>query len=176
MGLAEREISSLATMAALSGLLPDQDAVRPDAMMPGGTELAARSVFFHVSVGMATVTAHIGTMLYASMFYAVMVWVRPRARPAWAACWAVAICFAIEAFQLTGIPADLPAALWPIQTALGSRFDWIDMAAYPPGAVCAAALHWVWARSTAPPAPPVRTFRERVEHLKKRGLPAIVKE
>jgi hypothetical protein len=81
-----------------------------------------------------------GTALYATMVYAGVVLGRPGVSPVPAAGAAIAFCWAVEAFQLTGVPAQLSAHSLIARLVLGSRFDWADIAWYPAGVLPLAAV------------------------------------
>jgi len=76
-----------------------------------------------------------GTALYASMVYAGVVFIRPRVTPVIAGAVAIGFCWAVEGFQVTGIPATLSAHSVAARLALGVTFDWIDILWYPAGVV-----------------------------------------
>lgn len=78
-----------------------------------------------------------GDVAYAMMIAFMLWFVRPRAKPIAIGAIAIGICFAIETFQLTGIPARAPRLL---RIALGDTFAWHDMACYVVGGVLAAVL------------------------------------
>ena len=82
-----------------------------------------------------------GTALYASMVYAGVVFLWPRMSPLRAGGIAVGFCWLVEAFQLTGIPAELSARSVVARLALGAQFDAADLAWYPIGIVPLVALH-----------------------------------
>ncbi|MGR6319820.1 DUF2809 domain-containing protein [Micromonospora soli] len=82
-----------------------------------------------------------GTALYASMVYAGVLFVRPRLAPVPAGVAAIAFCWAMETFQLTGVPAALSARSLLARLALGVQFDRIDLLWYPIGVVPLVALH-----------------------------------
>jgi hypothetical protein len=84
---------------------------------------------------------HSGTALYASLIYAIVVFVRPTIRPAVAALVATGFCWAVEVAQLTGIPAALSAKSILARLALGVAFDPIDLFWYPIGALVFMVLH-----------------------------------
>ena len=84
---------------------------------------------------------HAGTALYASMIYAGVFALWPRLSPLWAGALAVGFCWAVEFFQLTGIPGDLSERSLLARLVLGARFDWTDIAWYPVGVVPLVALH-----------------------------------
>ena len=78
---------------------------------------------------------HSGTALYASLIYALVVFVSPRIRPAVAAAVATGFCWAVELAQLTGIPATLSAKSIVARLVLGVSFDPVDLFWYPVGAL-----------------------------------------
>jgi len=78
---------------------------------------------------------HSGTALYASLIYALVVFVSSRIRPAVAAAVATGFCWAVELAQLTGIPATLSAKSIVARLVLGVTFDPVDLFWYPVGAL-----------------------------------------
>jgi hypothetical protein len=82
-----------------------------------------------------------GTLLYASMVYAAVVFLWPRRSPLWSGGVALGFCWLIEFSQLTGIPARLSAHSLAARLTLGVQFDWHDVAWYPAGVVPLVALH-----------------------------------
>jgi hypothetical protein len=73
-----------------------------------------------------------GVALYATLIYALVAfWLRPL----WAALAATGISWAVEFFQLTGIPADLSAHSGLAHLVLGSTFNTPDLFWYAVGAV-----------------------------------------
>ena len=82
-----------------------------------------------------------GTALYASMIYAGIFALWPSSTPVRAGLGAVGFCWAMEFFQLTGIPAALSARSQLARLALGVQFDWVDVAWYPVGVVPLVILH-----------------------------------
>jgi hypothetical protein len=82
-----------------------------------------------------------GDALYATAVYWCAVLVRPSLRMPVAAIVAVVICWAIELFQLTPVPAKLSAGSTLARLALGSTFGGWDMVAYPVGVIVAVAVH-----------------------------------
>lgn len=93
-----------------------------------------------------------GTALYASMIYAGVFLLRPSTRPVLAGLLAVGFCWAVELFQLTGIPAQLSARSLLARLALGVRFDWVDVAWYPVGVVPLVVLLLLVRRRAAGPS------------------------
>jgi hypothetical protein len=82
-----------------------------------------------------------GDALYASAVYWCVVLIRPVLRVRVAAIVAVLICWAIELFQLTPVPAELSANSTLARLVLGSTFGGWDMVAYPVGVIVAVAVH-----------------------------------
>ncbi|MEV4510743.1 DUF2809 domain-containing protein [Dactylosporangium sp. NPDC049525] len=76
-----------------------------------------------------------GTALYASMIYAGVFFIRPRTTPLVAGAAAVAFCWAMEVFQLTGVPAELSDRSLLARYVFGVKFDPVDLAWYPVGVV-----------------------------------------
>ncbi len=85
---------------------------------------------------------HSGTALYASMVYAGVLFLAPRAHPALTAALAVAFCWLVELSQLTGIPAELSQRSLVARLALGVQFDPVDLIWYPVGVLPLAVAHW----------------------------------
>ncbi|HEX5598655.1 MAG TPA: DUF2809 domain-containing protein [Micromonosporaceae bacterium] len=86
---------------------------------------------------------HSGTTLYASMVYTRVLFLWPRIRPLAAGGIAIGFCWAVEFFQLSGIPAALSARSLLARLVLGVQFDLTDVAWYPVGVVPLVALHWL---------------------------------
>lgn len=84
-------------------------------------------------LGFAAWDKWVGDALYAVAFYLVIALLFPRIRPLTLALVTFGICFAIELFQLTGIPLAL-AARWPLVAwFLGRAFGWEDVISYAVG-------------------------------------------
>ena len=81
-----------------------------------------------------------GVALWATLVYALLVVLRPRARPAVVAAVALAISFAVELFQLTPYPAELAARHPLFHLVLGETFHAPDLCAYPIGVALAWAV------------------------------------
>jgi len=84
--------------------------------------------------GWVLVDKYLGDALYAAMVYALLK-VAGCGRPAWA--WAAVLMAAIEAFQLTLIPARMVESgaliLRVLGRLLGTAFSWLDLVAYGVG-------------------------------------------
>lgn len=87
-----------------------------------------------------------GTALYASMIYAGVFVVRPRTTPLVAGAAAIVFCWAMETFQLTGIPAELSSRSLLARYVFGVTFDPLDLAWYPVGVVPLVLAHLLIAR------------------------------
>lgn len=78
-----------------------------------------------------------GDAIYAVMMGFLVLALRPQLRPRDVGIAAFAICFALELFQLTGIPSTLPPLL---RFVLGTTFAWHDVACYVVGALAVAGV------------------------------------
>jgi hypothetical protein len=76
----------------------------------------------------------VGDALYATLVVVLVVLVRPRTAPAVAALTGLALCVAVELFQLTGVPAALGAWWPPARLVLGTTFWAPDLLRYAVGA------------------------------------------
>jgi len=88
-----------------------------------------------------------GTALYASMVYAGVLFLWPRRSPSTAGAIAWAWCWAVECFQLTGIPADLSTRSLLARLVLGVQFDPTDLLWYLPGIIPLVVAHELLSRS-----------------------------
>lgn len=86
-------------------------------------------------VGSAVWDKSVGDVAYAIMVAFFVLFVAPRTKAIATGVVAVAICFVIELFQLTGIPARAPRLL---RIVLGTTFAWHDLFCYAVGGVVAA--------------------------------------
>ncbi|MEU8081349.1 DUF2809 domain-containing protein [Catellatospora citrea] len=84
---------------------------------------------------------HSGTALYASMIYAGVFILWPRATPPVAGAVAIAFCWLVELSQLTGVPAYLSERSLLARLALGVAYDPLDMLWYPIGVLPLVAVH-----------------------------------
>jgi hypothetical protein len=98
--------------------------------------IASRKVHF----GLALWDKTTGDVLYAVAAFFATALVAPRASVGVVAGTAFAACFAIECFQLTGMPVELARAPPWVHWLLGAEFAWHDVAAYAAGVVLAAVL------------------------------------
>ena len=89
-------------------------------------------------LGWAVWDKSVGDVLYAVAVYLVLafLWRRAPARTVGVATFGA--CFAVEAYQLTGVPATLSRAHPWVHWFLGSTFTWHDVACYALGAALAA--------------------------------------
>lgn len=93
------------------------------------------------ATGTGAVAQDSGTLLYASLVYVAVVFIRPRLSPLWSGAVAVGFCWLVEFSQLTGVPARLSAHSLVARLVLGSQFDRHDVAWYPVGIVPLVAVH-----------------------------------
>lgn len=116
--------------------------------------LAAGVGFLAVALTVRAVTAgalnstgrleqYSGTALYASMSYVGVLFLWPRRSPLTTAGIAWAWCWAMECFQLTGIPGELSTQSLLSRLVLGVQFDRTDLLWYPAGIVPLVVLHWL---------------------------------
>lgn len=100
-------------------------------------------------VGSGPIADRAGDALYAVMVYLVVAIAFPRSGVIVVGATALAVCTAIEIFQLTGLPALWAQSFWPVRLVLGLGYDPGDLAAYAVGAVAAAAADFVIGRRRA---------------------------
>ncbi|MFJ8882919.1 DUF2809 domain-containing protein [Streptomyces sp. NPDC102402] len=82
-----------------------------------------------------------GDALYTVLVHTLVVLLAPRVRPAAAAGVALAVSWAVELAQLTGVPADLARQSTVARLVLGSTFNAPDLFWYAVGAALAWAVH-----------------------------------
>ncbi|OON79162.1 ribosomal maturation YjgA family protein [Streptomyces tsukubensis] len=119
------------------------------------------------------------------LVYALVILVVPRARPRTAVLLAVALSWAVEFLQLTGVPHALGRRSFVFRLVLGSTFNAPDLLWYVVGGLVAGVVHGVCAgwRSRAPvpssvPVPvPVSVSAESVgrspARVRRRGTPPM---
>jgi hypothetical protein len=100
--------------------------------------------------GSGALAQYSGTALYAATVYAGVFVLVPRARPWTAGATAIAFCWLVEFFQLTGVPAELSARSVLARLALGEKFDPTDLLWYVIGVLPLVALHEVTRRAGRP--------------------------
>ncbi|MCH0538295.1 DUF2809 domain-containing protein [Streptomyces sp. MUM 203J] len=102
------------------------------------------------SAATGVVAKYAGDALYTVLVLALVVLVAPRLRPWAAAGWALGISWAVELFQLTGVPAALaahPVVGTPARLVLGTSFNTPDLFWYGVGAAAGwAVLSRPWRR------------------------------
>ncbi|MFE2291181.1 DUF2809 domain-containing protein [Streptomyces sp. NPDC059452] len=105
------------------------------------------------AVGDGAFAKYAGSALYTVLLCALVAFCAPRARPVVVAATALALSWAVELLQLTGVPADLSARSAVARLVLGSTFNAPDLFWYAVGAVAGWAVHTgVRRSSTVPPA------------------------
>ncbi|MFG2693448.1 DUF2809 domain-containing protein [Kitasatospora sp. NPDC048407] len=85
--------------------------------------------------------ALLGGALYTALLHTLLMAAAPRLRPWTAGAAALATSFAVETFQLTGVPEALAAHSRLARLALGTTFDPSDLLGYTLGALAAVAAH-----------------------------------
>lgn len=120
------------------------------ALAAAGAVVIAMGLSVRGLVG-GTVGKVAGDALYAILLYLVVAFAAPRLRVATVGALAFAGCAAIEAFQLTGLPASWSVRLPPVRLLLGTTFSWPDLAYYLLGVLVAMSVDQPLARR-APPA------------------------
>ncbi|MEW1722199.1 DUF2809 domain-containing protein [Streptomyces sp. NPDC093109] len=93
------------------------------------------------AVGGGDVAKFGGDALYTVLVYTLVVLARPRVRPVVAASGALAFSWAVELFQLTGVPAELAGRGVVARLVLGSTFNAPDLLWYAVGAGLCWAVH-----------------------------------
>ncbi|MFD4396548.1 DUF2809 domain-containing protein [Kitasatospora sp. NPDC058478] len=89
------------------------------------------------------VAKYAGDTLYTVLVYALVVLVAPRVRPGRAAVVAAGLSWAVELFQITGVPDELGRRSGLVRLVLGSTFNPPDLFWYLVGAAFAALVHRV---------------------------------
>ncbi|MFF0294606.1 DUF2809 domain-containing protein [Kitasatospora sp. NPDC004614] len=85
--------------------------------------------------------ALLGGALYTALLHTLLMAAAPRLRPWTSGAAALATSFAVETFQLTGVPEALAAHSRLARLALGTTFDPSDLLGYTLGALAAVAAH-----------------------------------
>jgi hypothetical protein len=119
-----------------------------------GLALAIRAVTAGALNSTGALEQYSGTALYGSMTYVGVLFVWPRLRALPAGAIALAWCWAMECFQLTGVPAELAARSLLSRLVLGIQFDLTDMLWYPLGIAPLVAVHHAL-RHRAPASTPI---------------------
>ncbi|MEQ8145152.1 DUF2809 domain-containing protein [Streptomyces sp. OP7] len=87
------------------------------------------------AVATGDVAKYGGDALYTLLILTLVVLLAPRMPPARAAAVALAVSWAVELLQLTGLPADLSARSTAARLVLGSTFNAPDLLWYAIGAI-----------------------------------------
>ncbi|WP_073819371.1 ribosomal maturation YjgA family protein [Kitasatospora sp. CB01950] len=118
---------------------------RPEPAGRAGWLLAAAAVLVLGLVGPGLLPpaagALLGGALYTTLLHTLLMAAAPRLRPWTAGAAALAASWAVEAFQLTGVPETLAARSRLARLALGTTFDASDLLGYTLGALTATAAH-----------------------------------
>ncbi|WP_235437709.1 DUF2809 domain-containing protein [Kitasatospora griseola] len=89
----------------------------------------------------AAAGALLGGALYTALLHTLLMAAAPRLRPWTAGAAALAASWAVELFQLTGVPESLAVRSRLARLALGTTFDASDLLGYTLGALAAVAAH-----------------------------------
>lgn len=121
---------------------------------------AALAALLTVAAGLALrgvadgpVAKYGGDALYTLLLYELVLVAAPRTRPWPATCVALAVSWAIEFFQLTGIPAQLATHSTLARLVAGTSFNPPDLLWYAAGAALGQAIHRASARTLVARAP-----------------------
>ncbi|MFE3514668.1 DUF2809 domain-containing protein [Streptomyces sp. NPDC059166] len=137
----------------IDAVVPPAEAVRPavGAVRPaaGAVRIAAgAAAIATVAAGLGVravadgdLAKYAGDALYTVLVHALVVVLAPRLRPGTAAGTALAVSWAVELAQLTGVPGELARASTAARLVLGSTFNAPDLLWYAVGAAAAWALH-----------------------------------
>ena len=98
--------------------------------------------------GFALIDHDLGEALYAALAYVLLGIMRPQLMPAPKALITLAAMVALEAFQLTGVPARFAASqdsvLNLLAVVLGTTWNWRDLLGYAVGIAVVALLDYVF--------------------------------
>jgi hypothetical protein len=110
------------------------------------TAVVAASVTVAAGLGVRSLAGgdaakYAGDALYTVLIYALVLFVAPRVRPLTAGASALAVSWAVELAQLTGVPEELSRQSTVARLVLGSTFNAPDLFWYAVGAGLAWAVH-----------------------------------
>ncbi|MER5630139.1 DUF2809 domain-containing protein [Streptomyces nitrosporeus] len=124
--------------------------------------VAAGAAVLTVAAGLGVRTAgggeaakYAGDALYTVLIHTLVVLAVPRTRPRAAAGAALALSWAVELAQLTGVPERLAAHSTLARLVLGTTFNAPDLLWYAVGAASAGALHTALAAGSRAPGGPI---------------------
>lgn len=125
---------------------PTDRAFIPPVAGPRAVAAGAALVTVAAGLGVRSVAGgefakYAGDALYTVLIHTVVVFLVPRVRPLTAAGSALAFSWAVEAAQLTGVPAELSGRSAVARLVLGSTFNAPDLFWYAVGAGLAWAVH-----------------------------------
>ncbi|MFB8102405.1 DUF2809 domain-containing protein [Streptomyces sp. NPDC056007] len=126
-----------------------RSALRARALAAGAAVAAGLGVRAGADGG--ALAKYAGSALYTVLLCALVAFCAPRARPVAVAGTALALSWAVELLQLTGVPAELSARGTAARLVLGSTFNAPDLFWYAVGAAAAWGVH-VGARRLATPS------------------------
>ncbi|MFJ9057445.1 DUF2809 domain-containing protein [Streptomyces sp. NPDC102409] len=137
---------------------PTVSASVPPGLAVRATAVAAALVTVAAGLGVRAtasgdVAKYAGDALYTVLVHTLVVLLVPRVRPPTAAGVALAVSWAVELAQLTGVPADLARRSTVARLVLGSTFNAPDLLWYAAGAALAWAVHSRLVRGRSPARP-----------------------
>lgn len=93
---------------------------------------------------------YLGVALYGTMMFWLVAVIRPHATAWRIALVAVAICWGVEFFQLTPIPATINQHVPLMRLVLGEHFSWWDLPTYAVGVAAAMGSYLMLVRLRTP--------------------------
>ncbi|WP_105036700.1 DUF2809 domain-containing protein [Cryobacterium aureum] len=112
------------------GTRPTSKSIR--SLLAYGAVIIATGLTVHFTIN-GPVGDFAADALYAALAYVVVSFIAPRVRPQVSAPVAYLVCVAIEAAQLSPMPAALADAFPPARLVLGTTFAPVDLLAYAVG-------------------------------------------
>ncbi|MFC8226856.1 DUF2809 domain-containing protein [Streptomyces sp. NPDC057287] len=126
--------------------MPTVSSAGPPAPVVRATAAAAALVTVAAGLGVRAAAGgdaakYAGDALYTVLVHTLVVLLAPRVRPSAAAGIALAVSWAVELAQLTGVPAELARQSTVARLVLGSTFNAPDLLWYAVGAAPAWVVH-----------------------------------
>ncbi|MEU1467358.1 DUF2809 domain-containing protein [Streptomyces sp. NPDC005761] len=136
---------------------PARSGLRPRGVAAGAAVLTVVAGLGVRTAADGAVAKYAGDALYTVLVCALVALCAPRARPLAVAVAGLGLSWAVELFQLTGVPAELSGRSAVARLVLGSTFNAPDLLWYAVGAAAAWAAH----RAVTCGAPAPRTAASR---------------
>ncbi|MGW9303136.1 MULTISPECIES: DUF2809 domain-containing protein [Streptomyces] len=131
--------------------LPSRSALRARALAAGAAAVTVAAGLGVRAGADGAFAKYAGSALYTVLLCALVALCAPRARPVAVAGTGLALSWAVELLQLTGVPAGLSAHSTAARLVLGSTFNAPDLFWYAVGAAAAWGVH-TGARRLATPS------------------------